>query len=98
MGVPFIGVTTMANSAELALPYRLAASVGLIVTSILPTGPASAAGLEAGDIVMKVDGADVSSEGEMDAAVAAAGAGETITLTVVRGRQSGDVEVEVAGR
>ena len=98
IGVPFIGVTTIANSAELAARYRLATGEGLIVTSVLPTGPASAAGLQAGDIILSVEGVAVSSEEDLDAAVAAAGEGGGLTLTVVRGRQSGDLEVEIAAR
>jgi len=98
IGVPFIGVTTIANSPELAQRYRLAASEGLIVTSVLPTGPASEAGLEAGDIILAVEGTTVAAEEDLDAAIAAAGAGQAVTLTIVRGRQSGDVEVVVAER
>ncbi|MBN2114230.1 MAG: trypsin-like peptidase domain-containing protein [Acidimicrobiia bacterium] len=98
LGVPFVGVTTMANSPELAQRYRLAASEGLVVTSVLPTGPASEAGLQAGDIILAVDGTAVVAEEDLEAAVAAAGAGQTVTLTIVRGRQSGDVEVVVAER
>ncbi len=97
-GVPYIGVSTMANSTELAQRYRLATAEGLIVTSVLPTGPASAAGLEAGDIILSVNGTGVSTDEELDAAVAAAGSGQSITLTIVRGRQTGDLEVEIAGR
>ena len=97
-GVPFVGVTTMANSAELAARYRLATGEGLIVTSVLPTGPASAAGLQAGDIILSVEGVAVSTEEDLAAVVAAAGEGGALTLTVVRGRQSGDLEVEIAAR
>ncbi len=39
VGVPFIGVTTMANSAELASALPAGDRRGLIVTSVLPTGP-----------------------------------------------------------
>jgi serine protease Do len=97
-GVPYIGVTTMANSADLSSRYGLATAAGLIVTSVLPTGPASAAGLTAGDIILAVNGADLTADEELDAAVAAAGAGQTITLTIVRGRQTGNLQVEIAGR
>ena len=68
------------------------------MTSVLPTGPASDAGLSAGDIIVAVNGIDVTTDEELDAAVAAAGAGQTITLTVVRGRQTGDIAVVIAGR
>ena len=97
-GVPYIGVATLANSAQLAQRYRLATDQGLVVTSVLPTGPAAEAGLEAGDIILQVDGVEVAADEDLDAAVAAAGAGQAITLSIVRGRQSGDMEVTVAGR
>lgn len=98
VGVPFIGVTTMANSAELASRYRLATSEGLIVTSVLPTGPASDAGLTAGDIILAVDGTGADAEEDLAAAIETAAAGTTITLSIQRGRQTGDVEVVVAER
>jgi serine protease Do len=97
-GVPYIGVSTLANSSELAQRYRLATAEGLIVTSVLPTGPASAAGLQAGDIIMSVNGTSVSTDAELDAAVAAAGSGQSLTLTIMRGRQTGDLSVVIAGR
>lgn len=97
-GVPFIGVTTIANSAELATRYRLATAEGLIVTSVLPTGPASAAGLSAGDIITAIGGSEVTTDAQLDDAVAAAGVGGIVNLTIVRGRQTGEVEVEIAGR
>jgi serine protease Do len=97
-GVPYIGVTTMANSVALAQRYRLATDEGLIVTSVLPTGPASEAGLSAGDIIVAIDGTGVTADEQLDDAVAAAGTGGTINLTIVRGRQTGEVAVEIAGR
>ena len=98
VGVPFIGVTTIANSEELAARYRLATSEGLIVTSVLPTGPAVEAGVEAGDIILAVDGEEVSSIEQLDAAVETTGAGGTLTFTIQRGRSTGDLDVQVAER
>jgi len=98
VGVSFVGVTTIENSADLAARYRLVIDRGLIVTSVLPTGPARDAGLEAGDIILAVDGVEVDSTDQLDAAVAAVGSGGTLTLTIQRGRSSGDLEVTVAER
>jgi len=98
VGVSFVGVTTIENSADLAARYRLVTDRGLIVTSVLPTGPARDAGLEAGDIILAVDGVEVDSTDQLDAAVAAVGSGGTLTLTIQRGRSSGDLEVTVAER
>lgn len=98
VGVPFVGVTTIANSEELAARYRLGTAEGLIVTSVLPTGPADEAGVEAGDIILAVDGAEVAGGDQLDAAVERAGAGATLTLTIRRGRSTGDLEVTLGGR
>jgi len=98
IGVPFIGVTTLANSAELAGRHRLGTSEGLIITSVLPTSPAGEAGLSAGDIILEVDGVAVAGEEQLTAAVEATGPGGIVTLTIQRGRQTGDLEVVVAAR
>jgi serine protease Do len=98
VGVPFIGVTTVENSEELAARYRLGSAEGLIVTSVLPTGPADKAGISPGDIILEVDGATVTSGEQLDAAVELAGPGGTLAFTIQRGRSVGDLPVEVAGR
>jgi len=98
VGVPFVGVTTIANSEELAARYRLATAEGLIVTSVLPTSPAGEAGITAGDIILAVDGVDITSGHRLDAAIEVAGAGGALTFTIQRGRSMGDLEVVVAER
>lgn len=98
VGVPFVGVTTMDNSEELAARYRLATAEGVLVTSVLPTSPAVDAGIEAGDILLAVDGVDLASGDELTAAIEQAGPGATLTLTIQRGRSQGDVQVTVAER
>jgi serine protease Do len=98
VGVPFVGVTTIENSEELAARYRLATAEGLIVTSVLPTGPADEAGVEAGDIILAVDGVELTSSDQLDAALGMAGADGTLTFTIQRGRSAGDLEVGVAER
>lgn len=98
MGVPFVGVTTLANREDLADRYRLATSEGLIVTSVLPTGPAADAGVQAGDIILAVDGVEVETAEQLDAAIEGAGAGASLSLTIQRGRSQGDLTVAIAER
>jgi serine protease Do len=98
VGVPFVGVTAIVNSAELAARYRLATDQGLIVTSVLPTSPAVDAGVEAGDIILAIDGVEVDAVDQLDAAVATVGSGGTLTFTIQRGRSSGDLGVTVGER
>lgn len=75
------------NSHRAAIGASIASSSsqpGALIVAVQPGGPASNAGIIAGDLVEKVDGsptADVSSLGE---ALAAHRPGDRITLTVVR--------------
>lgn len=98
VGVPFVGVTTIENSPELAARYGLGIDQGLIVTSVLPTSPAVTAGLEPGDIILAIDGVEAGTGEALDAAIESAGSGGTLTFTIQRGRSVGDLEVTVAER
>ena len=98
VGVPFVGVTTIENSEGLAARYRLATAEGLIVTSVLPTGPADEAGVEVGDVILAIDGVELTLSDQLDAALEMAGADGTLTFTFQRGRSAGDLEVEVGER
>ena len=57
------------------------------MTDVLPGGPAQKAGLQAGDVVMAVNGVPVKSNVEMTREVAKAQAGDVIHLDVFRRRQ-----------
>lgn len=97
-GDPFIGVSVVQNGTRLAARFGLSTSDGLVVAGVLPAGPADDAGLQPGDIILEVDGSPVATPEELTAAVREAGAGSTLTLTVVRGGARGEVEVTVAER
>lgn len=68
------------------------------MTSVLPTGPPSTAGLGTGDIIPAIDGVEAGPDERLTAAIEAAGAGSIISLTIRRGRGAGDLEVVVAER
>jgi S1-C subfamily serine protease len=97
-GKPFIGVSFRANSAELARNFGLATDQGLIVIGVLPTSPAEAGGLRVGDIIVEIDGVAVTDEADLTAAVDSTPIGESLELTIVRGRQTGTVSVTIAER
>jgi S1-C subfamily serine protease len=96
VGVPFAGLTVIANSEQPAQRCRLATAEGLIVTGVLPTSPGGAAGIAQGDIILAIDGSDAATEEQLTTAIEAAGVGGVLTLTVQRGRSAGDLEVAVA--
>jgi serine protease Do len=95
VGVPYLGVSTIANSADLATRYRLGTSDGLIVTTVMASSPASQAGISAGDIILTINGTAATDAGQVTEAVRAAGIGGSVTLTIQRGYSTGDVTVVV---
>jgi S1-C subfamily serine protease len=98
IGVPYIGVSIINNSVRLATRYRLPTSDGVVIISVLPTSPASDAGLAAGDIILAVNGQTVDSVAQVNTAVADAGTGSVLVLTTQRGQTTADVSVTVAER
>jgi putative serine protease PepD len=60
---------------------------------VVPGGPADEAGLEAGDVILAIDGEPVEGSSELIVAIRSRRPGETITLTVRRDGVERDYEV-----
>jgi serine protease DegS len=71
---------------------------GVVVTGVVPGGPADRAGLARGDLVLSVDGASVSTLRELYAAMWRKTAGEPLSLQILRESAIRVVEVETADR
>jgi putative serine protease PepD len=61
--------------------------------AIVPDGPAADAGLEAGDVILALDGKTVQSSSELIVAIRSKQPGDTVTLTVRRDGSEHQVEV-----
>ena len=57
---------------------------GALITDVTPGGPSAKAGVQAGDIVLQVNGHDVTSSTDLTRQVALAHAGEALHLVVMR--------------
>lgn len=90
---PYIGVTVTSVNAFTAREQGLPVSEGAVVTAVSPDSPAAEAGLEPDDIVTAVNGEAVTSADGLIIAAREHQIGETITLTVVRGDKTQDIEV-----
>lgn len=90
---PYIGVTVTSVNAFTAREQGLSVSEGAVVTSVNADSPAEEAGLQPDDIVTAVDGEPIASADGLIIAAREHEIGETITLTVVRGDETFDVEV-----
>ena len=71
---------------------------GLLIVAVDPNGPAAAAGLARGDIVLSVDGTPVNNITDLATALATVGAATPITLQVQHGDEQQAVEVVAAVR
>jgi len=71
---------------------------GVVVTGVVPGGPADGAGLARGDLVLSVDGTPVSTLRELYAALWRNAAGEPVSLQILRDSAIRVVEVESGDR
>ncbi|QEG39815.1 S1C family serine protease [Roseimaritima ulvae] len=68
---------------------------GVVVDRVFDESPAAAAGLQSGDVILKVDGTEVTAPEPLQDAVQAAGkAGKALTLTYLRAGESQTVEIK----
>ena len=91
-----IGVQIQEVTKELAEAFGLPKPTGALVNSVEKGGPADKGGVEADDVIIKVDGRDVRSSNELPRIVTMIRPGTKITLTVWRKGASKDLTVTVA--
>lgn len=83
----WLGVRIQPVTPELAEALDLASEEGALVAMVVEGSPAAAAGLEAGDVIVRFDGAAVSEMRELPRAVALAEVGREVEVMAVRGRE-----------
>ena len=91
-----IGVTIAPVTKEVAEAIGLGAPRGALVQSVEKDGPADKAGLEAGDIITKVDGKAVDKSGDLPRIVGSTKPGTKSTLQIYRRGNVRDLGVTVA--
>jgi len=90
-----IGVQIQEVSKETAEAFGLPKAGGALVNSVEKGGPAEKGGVEAGDIILRVDGRDVASSVELPRIITAMRPGGKVTLTVWRKGASRELGVTV---
>ncbi len=82
---PWVGVSGLSVTRELADYYSLTVDSGVLVAEVVPRGPADRAGLDKGDIIVGLDDASVRSVEELQRRVQKRKIGDKVRLVVVRG-------------
>jgi serine protease Do len=91
-----IGVTIAPVTKEVAESIGLGAPRGALVQGVEKDGPADKAGVEAGDIIVKVDGKNVDKSGDLPRIIGGTKPGSKATLQVFRRGATRDLSVTVA--
>jgi serine protease Do len=91
-----IGVTIAPVTKEVAETIGLGAARGALVQGVEKSGPADKAGVEAGDIILKVDGKDVERAGDLPRIVGGTSPGNKSTLQIFRRGNTRNLTVAVA--
>ena len=79
-----LGVVVQEVNQALADSFKLDKPQGALVSTVEKGGPADKAGLEPGDVILKVDGRDVVSSGDLPAVIAVATPGDKIQIDIWR--------------
>ena len=91
----WLGIVIQDVSDELAQTFGVRERQGVLVADVMKGGPAEAAGLRPGDIVVELGGDTIREVPELQRRVAAVAPGQTVALTIVRDRRRLPVSVEV---
>ena len=95
---PEIGVQLQTISPEMAEGLGLSRNYGVIVSDVLPGGPAEAVGMRIGDIVLTVDGKDATSLPYVAFHLLSRDAGEKVHFDVLRGSTQVGLDVTLKER
>jgi serine protease Do len=83
----FLGVTLQEMTRDLREALGVEEGGGVLVADVAQGSPGALAGLQSGDVVTQINGKPVESVGRLRNAVASAGAGKGVELTVLRDKK-----------
>jgi len=86
LGGARLGVEVIEMSEELRRYFGAPEDGGVLVNRVAPESPGAQAGLQAGDVIVEVDGKKVADTGDLIGALSDKPAGEKATLSVIRNR------------
>lgn len=89
----YIGLSMLTVNAQYAVENHLSVNQGAYIAEVAEGGPAETAGLQEGDIIIKLDNKQITSADGMILAVRGHKIGETVTLTYMRGDEEKTCEV-----
>ena len=94
----YLGVTYQEVSYELAKSFGLERSQGALINSVAPDSPAEKAGIQNGDIVLKVDNKPIKNSSELPFIVGRYRPGDAASLSIIRDGKKLQLKVKIGSR
>ncbi len=91
----WLGVKIQTVTEDIAETLGVPENTGALVSAVTPKSPADAAGLEAGDVILKFDGKEVSTVRGLPKIVAQTPIGKTVEIEMLRKGQKSTKQVAV---
>jgi serine protease Do len=92
-----LGVSIQEVNQSLAESFGLSAPAGALISQVEKDSPAARAGLEAGDVILSINGTRIDSSNEVPPIVAGIRPGQTASLQIWRKGKTLDIDVKVGG-
>jgi serine protease DegQ len=94
----WIGIEAQDMTPELAESFKLSSAEGALVSNVLPNSPASNAGLQAGDVLISIEGHKISDTGSMLNIIADLPPNKNATVKIFRNVVAKDVTILIGKR
>lgn len=94
----WIGVGPQEITPELAESFKLQGTHGVIIASVLRGGPADKAGIKPGDVMLSIDGEDITDVQSMLNIIAGLPPGRLVPVKLRRDKQDLDIQVAIGKR
>jgi serine protease DegS len=80
----WLGATFQKLTPELANYLKTQQNTGVVITRVLPDGPASEANIMVGDLIIEIDGQEITNDNDALSAIAKTRPGSSTNLTIIR--------------
>jgi len=92
----FLGVSIQEVTPDIASAFKLDKAQGALIGGVADNSPASKAGIQPGDVILKLDDNLVTDSRSLQLAIAQMKPGRTIHLTLIRDGNQRDIQVTLA--
>lgn len=94
----WLGVSIQVVDAATAKALGLPKAQGALIGGVIPGQPAEQAGIEPGDVILKIDGTDTNSPEELQRTVMSKKPGQTVTAQIWRDGKTKNIKIKLVER